>query len=215
MRKIHHAHIVILCVTTGIKVSFKIIICMHIICCDKSMVSNCMLFGQGQLLEGEERISSLRSPGHGRSFSGRTGQAVIHVLTGEFALAEFSQNNEEEVQNQARGDEKRGDFSVDLKEAIESCQSEKQVWRKRTLVAKTQLGRKGICFQMAVFYLSHLKESGFSDRREFVQVYVLKKHHFFKALLVFFGVFTLKKRCRQVCLKAVACLRSSHSIKVK
>jgi len=46
---------------------------------------------------------------------------------------------------------------------------------------------------MAVFYLSHPKESGFSDRREFVQVYVLIEHRFFKALLVFFSVFTLKK----------------------
>lgn len=83
------------------------------------------------------------------------------------------------------------------------------------LVAETQLCRRGICFQMAVFYLSHLKEYRFLDRREFVQFYVLIKHHFFKALLVFFGELTLKKRCRQVCLKALACLRSSRSIKVK
>lgn len=42
---------------------------MHVICCGKSMVGNCMLFGQSHFFEGEERISSLRAPGHGRSFS--------------------------------------------------------------------------------------------------------------------------------------------------
>jgi len=51
-------------------VSFKIIFCVLIICCDKSMVGSCMFFGEGQFFEGEEeRISSLRAPGRGRSFS--------------------------------------------------------------------------------------------------------------------------------------------------
>lgn len=38
------------------------------------------------------------------------------MLTGELALGEFSYNNGEKIQNQARDDEKRGDFSVDPEE---------------------------------------------------------------------------------------------------
>lgn len=53
MQKILHAHIVILCVTNEAVIQgvFKNYFCMHVICSDKSMVGNSVLFAQERFFE--------------------------------------------------------------------------------------------------------------------------------------------------------------------
>lgn len=80
---------------------------------------------------------------------------------------------------------------------------------------KDIVGQKRCMFSNGCILPLSLKRIWVFRQKTVFQVYVLIKYHLFQALLVFFGVFTLKKRCRQICLKALACLNSSHSIKVK
>lgn len=79
---------------------------------------------------------------------------------------------------------------------------------------KDTVGQKRCLFSSVCILSLSPEESRFSNRRKLVQVHLIIKQ-LLQSLFGILGAFALKKRCRQVCIKALACLRSSHSIKVE